>query len=288
VSRDPVALARHYLGMGRPERALDALGEAGADDEATELVVASLISLGRYEDARERARHALGHDGDSPELLRLLALAEAELGDYAAAERALLAALELIPEHPDLLLTYGHLLVRAGVPEEADRVAELLDPEEAAELRIAAEYVRGRPERATAAASELLALEPDDENAHAVAGVHALNAGDPHRAVRHLDEVMRRRPDAHELAGPARMARAESHWLLAPLRPIRRLGELRFWLLYAAVAIGVSNLVAGAGKLAGIERDIGFPVFMTFFLVGFALRVYAGWIAPAIRRSIEG
>lgn len=54
------------------------------------------------------------------------------------------------------------------------------------------------------------------------------------------------------------------------------------------MAIVVSNLVAAFALLIGFERDIGFAVFMTFFLVGFALRVYAGWIAPAIRRALGG
>jgi predicted Zn-dependent protease len=297
VSRDPLGLARHYLEIERPERALDVLAQAGADEldgeEAAGIAATAMIALGRHEDARRRVRDAIARDGDSPYLLRMLAAAEAELGDYAGAERALLAALELAPDDPAVLYTYGHLLARAGCPEDAERIAARLDEtwptgELGADVRIAAEYVRGRSARAAEVARGVLASEPEDETSHAVIGVHALNTGDPRLAARHLDEVMRQRPDAHELAVPARRARAESHWLLAPLRPIRRFGELRFWLLYAGVAIVVSNLVAAAGLLVGIDRDIGFAVFMVFFLVGFALRVYAGWIAPAIRRSLGG
>jgi cytochrome c-type biogenesis protein CcmH/NrfG len=293
MSRDPLALARHYLEINRPERALDVLGESAADDEAAEVVAAALIALERPEGARERVRDALARDGDSPELLRLLALAEAELGDYQAAERALLAGLELEPDDPALLLEYGHLLARAAEPEAAEHIAQRLEEawgtdELAADVRIAAEYVGGRSRAAVAAAKSALAHDPEDENAHAFVGFAALERGDPKRAARHLGEVMRRRPDAEQLVGAARMARAESHWLLAPLRPIRRFGELKFWLVYAGVAILVSNLVALAGRIAGVERDIGFPVFMTFFVFGFALRFYAGWIAPALRRAIGG
>src|SRR5215213_10735294 len=146
-----LALARHYVRVQRPERALEALARAGADvddPEFHELRGLALYELERYDEAKRAAQAGLAIDPDDVTLLGVLCDCERELGDLAEAERAVLAALELAPSSPQLLGAYAHLCSRAGQFEDAERLlaeAEAIDPQAVAVLqtRVWLAYLRG-------------------------------------------------------------------------------------------------------------------------------------------------
>lgn len=275
-----LALAEHYLEVGRPGEALRVVRELGdaPGERGWRVAAESLRELGRYEEAADTARRGLEEEPYSVALLDSLCLSEQELGNLAAAERAVRSALELWPQDAGLLCHYGHLLARAGQLEPARRVAadaerEAPDAAETRRLRMAIAYVdRGR----AAAAKEgrdLLALEPEDVGAHRSLAVHAAARGDLTAAARHMEEVVRGDPADEEAAQVARDFRIESHPLMKPLWPFRRFGPWKFliavWVVVAAIA-AVAPTVAGLVLLAYVF-----------------LAAYSWLVPPLVRASLR-
>src|SRR5881409_2698008 len=101
MADDPkaLALARHYLEIENPKRALEALERSHADElespEFWELRADALLRLGRYGEGARAAREGLARDPDEIVLLDLLCLCELNLDNLSSAEQALDRALEL-------------------------------------------------------------------------------------------------------------------------------------------------------------------------------------------------
>jgi Flp pilus assembly protein TadD len=275
-----LALAEHYLDVGRPVEALRVVHELGdAPGERGWLVAAeSLRGLGRYQEAAESARRGLEAEPFSVGLLDSLCLSEQELGDFAAAERAVRSALELWPEDPGLLCRYGHLLARAGQLELARRVAadaELQAPDspEIVTLRMAIAYVAHGRGAAARKGRDLLALEPEDVGAHRSLAVHAAARGDLATATRHMEEVVRVDPADEEAAQVARHFRIESHPLMKPLWPFRRFGP---WKFLIAVWVVV-------GAIAAVAPTVAAAVLLAYVL----LAAYSWLVPPIVRASLR-
>ena len=119
-------LARHYLAVGNPERALDALAQTTAvdDEDYWELRAGALLDLDRWEDAAEAARNGLALDPDDFFLLDMLAIAELELEHGGAALEAIDAALALVPDHPTLLAHRALILARLKRFDEAEHAID--------------------------------------------------------------------------------------------------------------------------------------------------------------------
>lgn len=272
-------LARHYVSIDQPDRALDQLADLGPDfddPEAWRLRGWALTALERYDEAAGVATQGLERSPDSPELLELLAVVEGRRRRLAEAERAILAALALAPDDPDLLCVYAELLGHGGQFEKADRVVEeaaRLAPqsEHVLRTRMALAYLRGDDRLAERLGEELLSLDPDSWVAHRMVGVSALQRGETGRASRHFDSAARHDMSDHEAATAAREVRAENHPLMWPLWPFRRLGPIGAW-LGAIVTIGVLGAV-GLNTLA-----------VVFLLAYVALCVYS-WVAPPLLRA---
>ncbi|HEX8205028.1 MAG TPA: tetratricopeptide repeat protein, partial [Solirubrobacteraceae bacterium] len=101
-----LSVARRFIEIGRPERALDALDRAGAgpeDEEAWGLRAWALAGLERWDDAARVIGDLLADDPEDVQMLALLSAVEEERGDLAAAERAVLSALRLETESAYLL-----------------------------------------------------------------------------------------------------------------------------------------------------------------------------------------
>src|SRR5215210_709887 len=139
-----LALARHYLQIDQPARALEVLERRQNDLHDPDywlLRASALVDVDRHDDAITAAARGLDLDPDDGALLRVNAMAQTGVGDVAAAERSLLAALRLDPEDPALLSQYALLVARAGQLEKARRLleeAERLEP-----LAPAVTYARG-------------------------------------------------------------------------------------------------------------------------------------------------
>lgn len=275
-----MALAEHYLDVGRPAEAYRVVLELGEPpSERGRLVLAeSLRQLDRYAEAAEAARRGLEEEPFSVWLLDSLCLSEQELGDLAAAERAVRSALELQPDSPTLLCRYGHLLVRAGrlaearsVADEAERLAP--DHAEGKQLRLALAYVGHGRSAAALVGREVLALEPEDVAAHRSLAVGAAGRGDLTTATRHMEEVVRQDPTDAEAAEVAREFRIQSHWLLTPLWPFRRFGPWKVWAAMWLTVIPLSALSPALGA--------------SLLLVYVALVAYSWLVPPLVRAALR-
>lgn len=272
-------LARHYLEVQRPERALEALGQPGADlddPQWYELRGLALYDLDRYDEARRMAQDGLALGPTDVTLLALLCDCERELGNLGAAEKAILAALELEPLEPALLCAYAHLCARGGQMKKAGRLlaeAESVDPESLPVLRtrVWLAYLKGDRKATEREARALLAAEPEDALGHTVLGAQLHERGSMWASRRHYETAASVHTGEAEIVDAAREMRIENHWIFWPLWPVHRFGPARVWL--AAIAFFV---LGGALRLPS-------PVLVAGMLLYLALVLYS-WTVPRLAR----
>jgi tetratricopeptide (TPR) repeat protein len=274
-------LARHYLTVGNPQRALDALAHATAvdDEEYWELRAAVLLDLDRWQDAAEAARGGLALEPDNVFLLDMLAIAELELEHGGAALDAIDAALEIVPDHPTLLAHRSLILARLKRFDEAEHAideAMAIEPEAVDVLRVRSQvsFLKGDLAAATEHADELLEADPDNELSHLLRGNVAVEKGRYRHAVRHFEEAARLNPEIGEIRDVLRENRVAAHPILAPVRPIWRVGRLRSWLIYLTIAglLAAAHLQTARIAIAAVWITI----------------VAISWLAPPLLRRWYG
>lgn len=277
-----VALAHHYLEIEQPRRALDVLerlADADLEDPALwALRARALHALSRHADAARAAREGLARDPQSVLLLYLLCDAEAEQGNAAAAERAILECLRVDPESAPALCRYAMLVAKAGQIDKAARLIEeatRIDPESGgvARARMVLAYLQGKDDDLARQGRERLAVDPDDAVTHHLLGQAMLERGRVDEAGRHLRTAARLDPGDRDLTDAARAARAASHWLLAPMWPIRRFGQIPLWL--GSIAVITVLRIAGHTLIAG-----------ALALVYLVYCLYTWIVPPLVRRRM--
>jgi tetratricopeptide (TPR) repeat protein len=278
-----LALARHFLTIDRPERALEALGlveEAAALPEAWGIRGRALMLLGRHAEAAQALQRGLGLSPTDTELLYLLAFTEKSLGNLAAAERHLLEALRIAPTSAVLLASYAELVARAGQFAKARGLlqrAEEIDPECTSLLRVrtVVASLEGRDREAVRHARSWVAERPDDARAHVTAAAMHENAGRPDIGFRHAREAVTL--DARVADGDVewlRQQRLMSHWAMVPLRPVARFGPATVWGCAVAILIVLRALEPSwlAATFAGL--------YILFV-------IYTWAVPPIVRRIIK-
>jgi len=274
-------LARHYLAVGNPERALDALAQTTAvdDEDYWELRAGALLDLDRWEDAAEAARNGLALDPDDFFLLDMLAIAELELDHGGAALEAIDAALALVPDHPTLLGHRALILARLKRFDEAEHAideAMAIEPDSVDVLRVRSQvsFLKGDLGAAKQHADDLLEADPDSELSHLLRGNVAVEKGRFRHAVRHFEEAARLNPEIDEIRDVLRENRVAAHPLLAPVRPIWRVGRFRSWLIYVTIlgALGAAHLHSARVAIAAIWITL----------------VTISWLAPPLLRRWYG
>lgn len=272
-----VALARHYVDVDQPQRALDLLTDAAVDPEDPEvwaLRSAAFLGLERYAEGAEAARSGLARDPDELELLDLLALNELERGRLADAEKALLAALEVAPAHPALLCHYALACARGGQFRKADGLlaeAARVDPESVDVLQVRAQvaYLAGDERRARREIDALLAADPENRVGHVLRG-NLLADRNVYGAVRHFEEAARLDPSDEEVVRVTRHNRILTHPLQWPIYPIQRFGPFKVWGAYLVIFMLVAS--------TGIGWLMAAVVVLYLFMV-----VYSWTAAPLAR-----
>ena len=258
--RPHLALAEHWLDVGRPENALDELDRAGLEAVSRDglaLRARAQLRLGSAEQAAETAERGLAAAPGDVGLLGLLAAAEAAKGDPEAAERALLRALHVAPDTPGLLVYYAYLLGSVAQFDKAQRVldrAARVAPDDPAVFAERADLAlaRGRKREARRWAREALARDPENEAARRAAGSAASAQGAAGEARRYFYAAAADDMSDQDLRHVARQAGFLAHPLLVPLRLVTRLGALRTYLLAMLLifVLAVVSPVAGAVMLA--------------------------------------
>ncbi len=279
---DSFTLARHYVEVGQPRRALETLDAAGAELEDPRFWVLRAVAhydLDEEDKAARAAREGLERAPHDIHLLSMLSASEAELGHLAEAERAILAALELAPDDPELLCDYARVVARGGQLDKADRLvdqAASFGPEtaEVGRMRALLAYLRGSDRKAAELADRVLEVDPEDPRAHRLRGAALLQRGDLRGARRSFETVARADPADHGVAGAARRARATLHPLLWPVYPIYRLGVAGSWVAAMAIIFGLRGI--GQGTAGAIASGVW------LFVV-----IYSWLAAPAIQRRLS-
>jgi tetratricopeptide (TPR) repeat protein len=278
---DRLALARHYVDIDRPQRALDALetasDEALSDPEFWLLRAEALRELERPDEAADAARRGLALDPDDVFLLDALALAELDGHRLGAAADALAAALELEPDHPVLLAHRALVLANAkrfGEARAAVVHALRLDPESVDVRRVRAQVaVLSEEPDADRYVEELLELSPEDRTGHLLRGSLAAERSRYGPAARAFAEAARLDPSDRDVARVARETRVAAHPVLAPVRAVHRYGRWRAYFTYLTLVV-----ILGAAGLQSLR-----VVLVVVWLV----IVVLSWTGPRFLRWRE-
>jgi len=278
---DTLTLARHYLQVDQPERAVAALDEG---DEALlesfeywELRSAAELAAGRRGKSREAIRSGLSIWPEHPTLLWRLAHIELNDGNLAKAEETILKAIALFPESPDLIATYARVVTQAGQFEKAEALiakASEIEPtnDEVGKARIVLAIAKGDDNAARDKAREALATAPDEAGLHATMGALEADAGRTSTAGRHLEQAAQLDlSTASENADLYREILLRRHPLMWPLAPIFRFGPWAIWgaFIFAFVALRA----AGQSVLAIVVGG----VYLVFC-------IYSWTVPPLLRR----
>jgi Tfp pilus assembly protein PilF len=273
-----LALAAHYLEVGRPGEALRVLGdmpsEMVAQPEYWLIRAGAYFGLDDWEEGAEAAQRGLALDPEETDLLNILALCQLENDQEGPADKTLFRALAIEPENPVLLANRALVLARMQEFPEARALIDKavgLAPWSAhvATVRVQVAMLARDP-GVQRLVDELLAQDPENEVAHALQGNLAARNNEYVAASRAFDEAARLAPTDAGIVGTARQARVAAHPLLAPLRVIWRVGWLPARIVMIALFVGLS--AAGFHTLAELV-----------FAAWLALLVFS-WTAPRYLR----
>jgi tetratricopeptide (TPR) repeat protein len=272
-------MARHYLSMGRADKALETLGQPSAADfeDARFWLLRGLAfhQLERYEEAQKVVAKGLALAPESAELLWLLFRCEKEADRLAEAERAILKALQQSPENPFFLSEYALLVAQVGQMAKAERLlqeARRIDPHDKHVDRAAilVAYLRGDDSEAVQKGKALLAEEPEDFTTHYLLGGSLMAQGRFGDANRHAHTAAALQPIHGGVVQMARHSRFVNHWLMWPLRPLYRFGTVPVWI--AAVVIVFSLQAAGFSRVSAIFAYVYLGYVIYSWTVPFLLR----------------
>jgi tetratricopeptide (TPR) repeat protein len=271
-----LAVARHHLDTGKPQRALDVLGSCTEFDalgvDGWIARASALYLLDRPDDAVAAARQGLTYQPSST-LLDIIGLAYLELGRTAESLEVFESAQAIFPGAALIMCHRALALAVLGRRREARELADHageLSPlsEPVLEARISLALALRDADRAEELSGALLALDPENALAHRIQASSLgdrLSAGE---ARHHLEMAIRvepGHPDVPDLVGKVYVA---SHPLAAPLRLHRRHPRViaAVWL---ACWVGVGVL---AGFVPWLD-SAAFFVLMAFLLAWAALLI---------------
>jgi len=267
----------------RPEQALTELGTLPAAEVtgpvAMLLRCVALSQLGRWSEVGEAARAGLSAAGPDPGLLLWLARAERESGRDQAAERVLLDGLALDPHDVDLLCEYAELCADNGQADKAGKLVGLAaaqDPHAPLVYgtRVRVALARGDDREAERISREFVAAYPESPTAHALLGGASAARGRIDAAYDGFRRAAAAMPAEPAFAAAALELKVARHPLMAPLRPVARIGALKVWL--AAVAVMTVLRMLHLGPLAVAAAVI----WVTFC-------VYSWVVPPLVRRWVR-
>ena len=189
----------------------------------------------RFDDAARAARDGLADAPADIALLYLLSVAEEGRADLAAAEAAVLAALAEDSDDAVLLCQYARVLMHGGSstrPDGSSTRPTRPSPARSACSRTGSRcaYLRHDDKTAERLTKELLALDPEDAQAHRLLGAFAANRGDMETAAERLGSAVREDPADHRTADAARAAGGMQSIFWLPSRFFARFGAIQTWI----------------------------------------------------------
>jgi tetratricopeptide (TPR) repeat protein len=275
-----IAKAWALLEADRAEQALAELSRLSPDQAAAPVAFhlrgQALIRLERWSEVQANARSGLTEIGPDPVLLGQLGFALVETGEYVNAERAFLDALALAPHDIDLLCGYSRLCLSAGQADKAQQLwqrAAALNPHHRSVMatRVVLAIGTADDREAQRASDAFLAEYPADPVALAFQGqVAEMRGRSGYGSIR---QAVASDPTDREYADLAWEAKVYAHPLMAPLRPLFRLGTVKSWLLAVAIMFGLRAI--GLGVLSFVAA-----------MAWIALCVYSWVVPPLVRKWV--
>lgn len=267
--------AMMLVDRGRPQRALEALSD---DPDPTTvswwwLRGVALRQLDRPAEAEDAARAGLALDPEFTPLYDVLAGSLADADKLTAAEQVYRAGLERDPEDTGLLFGYAGILALAGHQELAEQLWQrgaASDPNsvDAHLVRMSLRFFAGDDAGMKDAALQALAEDPHSHTALHGLGISLHAHGDFAGAEARAREAVAADPSNPHSAAFARLMIKQNHWLVLPLRPLRRLGFPLALVLFLASS--------------AVLYKLGLPEASLALLGGWlALMIYS-WIAPGL------
>lgn len=250
------------LSADRPEDALRELAALPASDaisaEAHTLRAYALVNLDRWPDAALAAREGLAAGGPDPTCCACWAAPGRRWAGCERPSGRCWTAWRWRPNDADLLCAYARLCL---ADQQVDKVAKLVERAAAQEphspsayaTRVQIAYARGDDRAAQRIAREFVAEYLENPAAHALLGSTSAARGQVRDAYSGLRQAAANAPDEQVFAESALEAKIASHPLLAPVRPVMRLGPLT-WIaaiviIYGLRAVGLTVLAAVVGLL---------------------------------------
>ena len=283
TSVNNLALADRYLEIGKPERALQTLDDAGGIVLHSALYwrlrTRAYLQMERYPEAKDELMGGLANSPEDVVLMYLLSICEWKLGDLAAAERAILGALRQFPNEPSLLSRYALLVSRAGQIEKARRLinrAAEIDPHDTDVLRVrvALSQAQGDHKEVERLTRRLLAEDPEEAFGHRALGDLSLEQGKMGKAARHYRTAAAFDPSDASTLQAARVSAFYTHPLLWPVRPFTHFGPAKVWLAAIVLIYGLRAL--GLDLVAGVLA-----------IIYLLLAVYSWVVPPLLRRWLR-
>lgn len=274
-----LAQARHWLSMGRPEKVLDALADAGpgatTSPDAFLLRAAAHTQLRRWEEARQAAEDGLALDPRDHRLLEVLGIVHWNRGDRPAAEKAFLAGLQSVPEDAHLLARYAMLVAEDGQLDKAGKLASkaaAVRPQDplVAEVRSKIAYLAGDTKTAREISAAGLAHAPEDPHLHALTGSYLLEDGSIGRATKHHLTSASIDPGDKNLRDLGRQAKYLRNPLLRPMWFIEKVGPGKIWLAWIAIFFGL--------------RAAGLVTIAAVLSLCYLVVVVYSWVVPPLLR----
>lgn len=243
---------------------------------ALALLAACMVNTGRAKEAETVAGDSLAHMPSYAYAHYVTACARQAQGKTIEAEISIEEALKLNPASPDYIVYLARLQ-----PNHSKRALSLvrqalaLAPEH---LGVLNEYHRrltelGMKHDAEAVAKQMLALYPNDANAHAQNAWVALDApGKQGKALEHFQQALKLDPNQKSLVDGLRQAEHDVRSPLAKL--LKRVPSLFIWRLAGVTMFLAAFLYSALGsKFQGppMYLTIGLPlgfIFLYFFLSG--------------------
>jgi tetratricopeptide (TPR) repeat protein len=285
VMIDTFTLAQHYLDIGQPQKALEALARHPDTSQVTYWILRSKAYFhgGFFSDAWNAVHDGLRLEPENTELLYFLALLQSKHVNLNDAYRTYQKLLSLQPENPVFLAQYAHAL---GMREHFDEANDMLNkalelaPEHPAvrEVQVYLLYSQGEFNNAIKRAKELLKHNPDDSWAHYILGHSLAKSHNIYAANQQFRKAVALEPRSRWFRVSFAESHYETHPLMLPLYPLQRFGATGLVVtgfLWLVVFLLTAKLGLGTLGFFTLFLFPGYLVYIT--LVPRLLRSYLIW-----------